>query len=142
MEQTIKITLPADAASPAQVEFSPGPLGKEAARLSEIPGSGWRRVSVGGAELDQFLVDRRLVTPKPLRKPRPDASDRMKRYNEAKKAPADPPAPAPVGVRHDPALGWDELEEAIEKKQNQKIGANAPDPKPENPYGLDDDFVF
>lgn len=144
MEQTIKITLPADAASPALVEFSPGPLAREATRLSEIPGSGWKRVSIGDAELDKFLVDRRLVTPKPLRKGRPDASDRMRKYNETKKAqPApEPPAPASVGVKHDPALGWDELEEAIKKKQNQKIGANAPDPKPENPYGLDDDFVF
>jgi hypothetical protein len=35
-----------------------------------------------------FLVDRRVLTPKPLRKPRPDASKRMSAYNKAKKASA------------------------------------------------------
>jgi hypothetical protein len=32
-----------------------------------------------------FLVDRRVLTPKPLRKSRPDASKRMSAYNKAKK---------------------------------------------------------
>lgn len=55
-----------------------------------------------------FLVDRKLVIPKPRRKGRPDARDWMKAYNEAKKAggapapqsepepePSPEPAPAP-----------------------------------------------
>lgn len=143
MEQTIKITLPDDPTAPALVEFSPGPLAREAIRLSEIPGSGWKRVPADDAELDKFLVDRKLVTPKPRRRGRPDASSRMSAYNKAKKAKPQP-APKPIKVKHDPALGWDELDEAIERKQNQRIGANLPDPTPveesvNDPWG---GFVF
>lgn len=100
MEQTIKITLPDDPVAPAQVVFD-GPLGDVALRLSEEPGSGWTFVG------PHYLVDRKLVVPKPRRKGRPDASERMRAYNEAKKAPAEPdpdpepqptPSPKPAGL--------------------------------------------
>ena len=144
MEQTVKITLPDDPTAPALVVFD-GPLGDVALRLSKDPGSGWTLIAGDPAsDGPYYLVDRKLVIPKPRRKGRPDASDRMRKYNEAKKAPADPDPHTPkiTGVKHDPALGWDELEEAVKRKQNQRIGANVPDPKPSNPYGLDDDFEF
>lgn len=108
-DQTITITIPADPTRPAEVVFTPGPCADEAKRLARIPGSGWREAlmdclpeviaasaTCDGAKLilrsdelpSGFLVDRRVLTPKPLRKPRPDASKRMSAYNKAKKASA------------------------------------------------------
>lgn len=108
-DQTITIKIPADPTRPAEVRFTAGPYADEAKRLAKIPGSGWRETLVSclpeeitarlvpdGARVimktdeppSSFLVDRRILTPKPLRKPRPDASKRMSADNKAKKAPA------------------------------------------------------
>lgn len=105
-DQTITIKIPADSSRPAEVRFTAGPYADEAKRLAKIPGSGWVeglmsclpeeitcRLVPNGARLimkideppSGFLVDRRIVVPKPLRKPRPDASKRMSAYNKAKK---------------------------------------------------------
>lgn len=109
VDQTITITIPADPTRPAEVVFTPGPYADEAKRLAGIPGSGWREalmdclpeviaanVTCDGAKLilrsdelpSGFLVDRKILTPKPLRKSRPDASKRMSAYNRAKNYPA------------------------------------------------------
>lgn len=109
IDQTITITIPADPTRPAEVVFTPGPYADEAKRLARIPGSGWREalmdclpkeiaasVTYDGARLilrsdelpSGFLVDRKILTPKPLRKSRPDASKRMRAYNIAKNTPA------------------------------------------------------
>jgi hypothetical protein len=108
-DQAITIKIPADPTLPAEVRFTAGPYADEAKRLAKIPGSGWKeglisclpeeitvRLVPDGARLimktdeppSGFLVDRRVLTPKPLRKPRPDASKRMSAYNKAKKASA------------------------------------------------------
>ena len=105
-DQTITITIPADPARLAVVKFTAGPYADEAKRLAKIPGSGWiesvvdclpEEISVrlvpDGARVimktdeppTRFIVDRRVLTPKPLRKPRPDASKRMSADNKAKK---------------------------------------------------------
>ena len=141
-KQTITINVPESPTAPALVEFSPGPLTKEAIRLSEIPGSGWRRVSVGGTELDQFLVDRKVILPKAVRKGRPDASSRMSAYNKAK-----PSKPAPQPAK-DPSL-WPSEEEleaesrradaAIEAERRKKAAKPPVEmlPDPEDPEDFD-----
>ena len=103
-KQTVTITLPDDPAAPALVVFD-GPLGDEALRLSKIPGSGWTLVADDpAAPGPYYLVDRRLVVPKPLRKGRPDARKRMIEYNEKRKGkdpdpePDPQPAPKPAGL--------------------------------------------
>lgn len=110
VEQTIAIRIPVDPSLPAEVECSPGPYADEAKRLAAIPGSGWGEALVdrlpervacplcpepffGAAKVamkadeppSRFLVDHRLVAPKPLRKSRPDASERMRAYNRGSK---------------------------------------------------------
>lgn len=93
MGQTIKIDIPDDPRAPATVTFD-GPLGDVALRLSEDPESGWKFVSGDATpEGPCYLVDRKLVIPKPRRKGRPDASERMKKYNKTKNT---RPAPQPA----------------------------------------------
>lgn len=86
MEQTIKITIPDDPHAPATVTFD-GPMGDVALLLSEDPESGWKLIegdpASGGSS---YSVDRKLVIPKPRRKGRPDASERMKNYNKTKRS--------------------------------------------------------
>ena len=113
MEQTIKITIPDDPHAPATVTFD-GPLGDVALRLSEDPESGWKLIDGDPASDGPcYFVDRKLVIPKPRRKGRPDASERMKKYNKAKR---DRPPPRSTKTQTTtPALkeasekSWDEF---------------------------------
>lgn len=100
----------------------------------------WALVRIDGRRGRQtswkFKGDESLISIRSRKMKRPGIAENLK-----KKEP-EPPAPAPTGVKHDPALGWDELEEAIKRKQNQRIGANMPDPEPDpkSQWGVDFDF--
>lgn len=94
MGQTIKIIIPDDPHAPATVTFD-GSLGNVALHLSEDPESGWKLVNDDTTpDGPYYLVDRKLVIPKPRRKGRPDASERMKKYNKAKNAQPTTPVPS------------------------------------------------
>ena len=123
--QTVTIVLPADPSRKAEVTFTPGPLMAEAERLAAEPGSGWERAAspIGGDP--SFLVDRRLIVPKPLRKRRPDASARIGAYNAAKAK----KAPAPQPQRPGEPAPAETLEEWQERKARERFAAPWPGKK-------------
>lgn len=125
VKQTVTITLPADPAAPAVAVFD-GPLGDEALRLSKTPGSGWALVADDPASPGPYyLVDRRLMTPKPLRRGRPDASARMRAYNASKAKPA--PAPKTPSQKAGQPAG-ETLEQWQERKARERFSKPAAGP--------------